>query len=44
MKNYKENKKLDLIFGKFEKGWNGVPGYLYSGNKNNIVFKNAPNR
>lgn len=32
---------LDLIFNKFEKGWNGVPGYLYSGNKNNIVFSHA---
>jgi len=32
---------LELIFNKFEKGWTGVPGYLYSGNKNNIVYSHA---
>jgi len=32
---------FNLILSKFEKGWNGVPGYLYSGNKNNIVFSHS---
>ena len=30
-----------LINDKLIKGWNGVPGYLYSGNKNNISFSHV---
>lgn len=34
-----ENKNApELLWDKLIKGWEGVPGFLYSGNKNNIAF------
>jgi len=38
---YQNQNVLDLICNKFDRGWDDMPGYLFSGSKNNIVYSHS---